>query len=428
MDWITAANSTLSRLGWGGRVWHEGTWPTEGEYNWDKLDEYVEAYTSKGLKLIVAFSYMPRWLWSDPDDPELNQSIPGSIFDYMRIGNTLPPGNYEKWEALIYQTVRHLNVDKKYGVIFEGWNEPNIDWFWNGTMEQYVELYESTARAVKRADPNSMFGGPAIAGGPTIAGIAIPGKTDGYTWMEAFIKHFAKNDVPLDFISWHYYEHYAIEADRVSSFTEQAGIVRELIEKYPAIGDPIGEPAFVIDEWGYDWNYRDRQSKELIDSPFHAAWVTQYLYDMVNSGVDAAAYTSGLGDSLDAPNPTFGVFEMFNRLGSVRLKTNIKNRHSEVGVLASIVDGNLSILVWGYPGRPDEIETGIHRICITLDNLPAGTYKQTRYLANHTRTDTGLKIVEDKRLQCAANAELEFELETYDVTLLELTADKALDR
>ena len=92
--------------------------------------------------------------------------------------------------------------------------------------------------------------------------------------MEAFIKYCAENDVPVDFISWHYYEYYARKYDRALSFTEQVQTVRDLIEKYPAIGNP----KLVIDEWSYDWNNsRDEEIKALIDSPFNAAWTAQSL-------------------------------------------------------------------------------------------------------------------------------------------------------
>ncbi len=206
LDWLNALDSPIARRCCG-YMWSDGAWPAEGEYNWSKLDEKVEAYVAQGRKLILPFSYVPRWLWSDPDDPALNErTVPGQFefFDHIRIGNTLPPSNYEKWEELIYQTVKHLNVDKQYGVIFEAWNEPNANWFWRGAMEESFELYKHTARAVKRADPNTMIGGPTLAGGPTHRKHSSSGQASGYQWMEAFIKYCAENDVPVDFISWHY--------------------------------------------------------------------------------------------------------------------------------------------------------------------------------------------------------------------------------
>jgi hypothetical protein len=394
-DWVAAMNSTISRRCCG-KMWSEGAWPAEGVYDWERLDQSVESFTSKGLKLILPFTYVPRWLWSDPDDPALNETIPGSIplFDFLKMGNTLPPSDYDKWDELVYQTVKHLNVDKKYGIIFEAWNEPNADWFWNGTMEECMEFYERTARAVKRADPNSMIGGPTIAGGPTVAAATNPSGETGYIWMEAFIKHCAENNVPVDFVSWHYYDYYAQMQDRANSFTEQAEIVRAIIKKYPEFGSPIGEPEFVIDEWGYDWNnLRNKEMQELINSQFHAAWVTQSLFEMVNSGVDVAAYTSGLGSSIDSPNPTFCAIEMFNRLNPFRIAARVESNHPEIGVLASRKKEKFSVMLWHFQDKKGDCEISSKRIRLALENIPEGIYRQVRFLPNNTRVTTSLKVV-----------------------------------
>ena len=420
LDWLNALDSPIVRRCCG-YMWSDGAWPAEGEYDWSKLDETVEGYVFGGRKVILAFSYVPRWLWSDPEDPALNErTVPGQFefFDHIRIGNALPPANYEKWEELIYQTVKHLNVDNQYGVIFEAWNEPNAAWFWRGTMEESLELYEHTARAVKRADPNTMIGGPTLAGGPTHRKHSSSSQASGYAWMEAFIKYCAENDVPVDFISWHYYEYYARKYDRALSFTEQVQTVRDLIGKYPSIGNP----KLVIDEWSYDWNNsRDEAIKALIDSPFNAAWTAQSLYEMVTNGVDIAAYCTSVGDSPDAPNPTFAALEMFNRLGSVRLKTSLENRNSKIGALASAEESNISILVWDFAENTEEVDSSPKSVQLNLDNLPAGGYQQARYLGNDTRKETSLRIAESKLLHSDGRIQLEFELETNAVTLVELT-------
>lgn len=415
LDWLDALESPIARRCCG-YMWYDGTWPSEGEYHWNVLDEKVEGYIAQGRKLILPFSHVPRWLWSDPDDPALNEpTVPGQFqfFDHIRIGNVLPPRNYEKWEELIYQSVKHLNVDNKYGVIFEAWNEPNAAWFWRGTMEEQFELYKHTARAVKRADPNTLIGGPTLAGGPTHSKHSPSDQVSGYEWMEAFIKYCAKNEVPVDFISWHYYEFYARKYNRAINFNEQVRLVKELIKKYPAIGNP----KLVIDEWSYDWN----GANGLYKTPFNAAWSIQSLYEIIISGVDIAVYTSSKGASLDAPNPTFGAFEMFNRLGSVRLKTDIKNRRSNVGVLASREEGKVSILLWDFQEIPEAAEPAAQHVRLRLENLPPGNYKQVRYLANDTRTDTSLLVAQSKLLQSDGKAQLEFELDTNGVTLVELT-------
>jgi xylan 1,4-beta-xylosidase len=96
---------------------------------------------------------------------------------------------------MIQAFTRHL-VDR-YGInevsqwYFEVWNEPNLD-FWAGEPKQatYFELYDHTARAVKSVDSRLRVGGPATAQA---------------AWADAFIRHCAENNVPVDFVSTHVY-------------------------------------------------------------------------------------------------------------------------------------------------------------------------------------------------------------------------------
>jgi xylan 1,4-beta-xylosidase len=77
------------------------------------------------------------------------------------------------------------------------WNEPNID-FWNGIPRQksYFELYEHTARDLKKVSERLRVGGPATAAA---------------AWVDDFLKFAATNHVPVDFISSHGYADDTVE-------------------------------------------------------------------------------------------------------------------------------------------------------------------------------------------------------------------------
>ena len=100
-----------------------------------------------------------------------------------------------KWGDLISHFAQHL-VDR-YGIeevsqwYFEVWNEPNLD-FWAGEPkeETYYQLYDATARALKKVNPRLRVGGPATAQA---------------AWVDRFIAHAVENHVPLDFVSTHVY-------------------------------------------------------------------------------------------------------------------------------------------------------------------------------------------------------------------------------
>ena len=81
-----------------------------------------------------------------------------SIHPFWYKQNVSPPKDYANWDRMIREFAQHL-VDR-YGIdevaqwYFEVWNEPNID-FWAGDPKQatYFELYDHTARALKRVSP-----------------------------------------------------------------------------------------------------------------------------------------------------------------------------------------------------------------------------------------------------------------------------------
>ena len=78
-----------------------------------------------------------------------------------------PPKDLRQWARLVRVLVQHW-VDR-YGLeamnewLFEVWNEPNLTAFWTGTRDDYLRLYDATARANKRVAPSLRVGGPATA-------------------------------------------------------------------------------------------------------------------------------------------------------------------------------------------------------------------------------------------------------------------------
>ena len=112
-----------------------------------------------------------------------------------------PPKDYAKWDDLIHHFARHLI--ERYGIgevsqwYFEVWNEPNID-FWTGDPKQetYFELYDHTARALKSVNAQLRVGGPSTAAAD---------------WVDVFLDHVVKQNIPIDFVSSHGYADDTVE-------------------------------------------------------------------------------------------------------------------------------------------------------------------------------------------------------------------------
>lgn len=153
------------------------------EYNFEKIGTVYDNILSCGMKPFVELSFMPALLAKGETKSGL----------FYRPSIT-PPADPEKWKELIQAFVRYLIA--RYGQkevaqwYFEVWNEPDLGVFFDGTKEEYYQLYETTARAVKEADSNLRVGGPA---------------TSASKWIGSFLAYCKERQVPVDFVSTHQY-------------------------------------------------------------------------------------------------------------------------------------------------------------------------------------------------------------------------------
>jgi xylan 1,4-beta-xylosidase len=165
-------------------------------YDWTILDRILDTYVQAEANPLVEIGFMPKALSSHPD-PYVPVWKPGDKFDHYYVGWAYPPNNYDKWSELVYQLVKHAvakyGKTKVEGWNWEVWNEPNGG-YWRGTPEEYDKLYDSTAKAVKRALPTTHVGGPATTG---------PASAKAAAFLRNFLEHCEQSGAPLDFISYH---------------------------------------------------------------------------------------------------------------------------------------------------------------------------------------------------------------------------------
>ena len=163
----------------------------EPVYNFAYVDEIYDGLLKNGIRPVVEISFMPKKLAFNPD----------ALHPFWYKPNVSPPKSWEKWDGLMTALARHLV--ERYGEeevarwYFEVWNEPNID-FWGGIPREksYFELYDHTARDLKRVSSRLRVGGPATAAA---------------AWVDDFLKHAAANHVPVDFVSTHGYADDTVE-------------------------------------------------------------------------------------------------------------------------------------------------------------------------------------------------------------------------
>lgn len=107
-----------------------------------------------------------------------------------------PPPDHDKWAKICVNIIRHYNDGWANGFhhgieYWEIWNEPWSGSCWTGTKEEYFDLYEVTARAIKEYNTRLKVGG-----------CGAPGTGD---YGRDFIDFCSRKQLPLDFYSWHSY-------------------------------------------------------------------------------------------------------------------------------------------------------------------------------------------------------------------------------
>ena len=193
-----------------------------------------------------------------------------------------PPKNYKKWARICEHIIRHYNEGWADGYhmgiqYWEIWNEPDLDqpddrWktdprTWGGTMEQFDELYETTARHLKKCFPDLKIGGPAFAN---------PRK-----YGPDFLDYVKKKNVPLDFFSHHMYHR------KPARIVEDVRIVRQMLDERGFTGTES-----ILNEWNYNrsWDEHDFYSRKVRPTVKAAAFVAAVMCECQNAPLDMLMY------------------------------------------------------------------------------------------------------------------------------------------
>jgi xylan 1,4-beta-xylosidase len=193
----------------------------------------------------------------------------------FRIGRSIgsdptPPADLDKYADIARHVVMHYNQGWDQGFHYglrywEVWNEPDFKVFWTGTPQQYYELYEKVARAVKAADPHALVGGPVISK-----------PLDATPYREAFLDFVRSKNLPLDFFVWHFY---TMDSNDPKTLVDIGRTIRSILDSHG-----FKQTLNVLDEWNVDLFDRD------LSKAARAAFATTSLIYMLNSPIDLQAY------------------------------------------------------------------------------------------------------------------------------------------
>lgn len=339
----------------------------EPVYTFAYVDKVFDMILDAGARPFVELGFMPRELATQTE----------TLFWWK--AHCSPPKDMGRWVELVTTTVRHW-IDR-YGLEevrqwrFEVWNEPNlVPHFWTGTRTEYFELYEATARAIKKLDPRLKVGGPSTSvfvpddryAGETedeAAEVATAEAPDPDAldwkpvWIHEFIDWCATRDVPLDFLSTHLYPtDFAFDAAgrgrpiqrHVDATYEDLLVMRKIIA-----ASPFPEAELHITEWSSSPSSRDAMHDTLFAATYitraflkSAAlaesisyWTFTDVFEEGGAGIGPFHGGFGLVNEQGIHKPTFHAMAMLARLGDRLLLSTpygVITRASETGALAAV--------------------------------------------------------------------------------------------
>lgn len=293
-----------------------------------------------------------------------------------------PPTDPAKWARICEHIVRHYNEGWANGyhlhiTHWEIWNEPDdcmdpkASVMWQGTPEQYYELYAVTARHLKECFGDTIkVGGYAACGftgqyiDPNADGKLLPlTETDDYKvrlreWFIVYIHNFFRyitakeTKAPLDFFSWHCYRD-------PNSALKEAEYVRRVLNFYGFADVPD-----MITEWNTCAELDGR------DTPRAAALAMAYMLGMQKQTVaemnfydaqlGATKYGGMFDPSLWRPYYTYYSFLCFNDAYKCENEVYTESEDERVFVLGAVSkSGKKRVLLIANPGDKKRVELDI---------------------------------------------------------------------
>lgn len=332
-------------------------------YDFSRIDEVYDELMDLGLRPVVELSFMPAALAADSG---------ATVFTYEAVVS--PPGDWDRWAALIRAFVSHLI--ERYGRdevrahwAFEVWNEANLEVFWTGSQQEYFRLYDVTARAVRSVDSELLVGGPASAAAE---------------WIDDLLAHAAASGAPVDFVSTHVYGNAPLD-------------LRPVLARH-------GRPDLPV--WWTEWGITPTHFNRVGDTVFAAAfllrgmraalgrvgalshWVASDHFEELGAPGELFHGGFGLLSVGNLRKPRFWALALLARLGAGELDVSVTGdgAWSLVEALAARSgDGRIGVLIWNAPldQRRADGDARLDRDVA----LRIAVARGTSYLVSHHRID-----------------------------------------
>ena len=235
-------------------IWKKNDAAGNAIYDWDGFDSVLDSLRENDLRPMIITEPTPKPLTSRPTKHWVNTS---------------PPTDMKRHGQYIVDVARHCverygleEVEKWY---WESWNEPDGHYYFQGTPEEYHEVYDHEATAMRAAFPTLQYGTmdcEATTLEHVQSGVnAATGKA---------------GDVPIGFYTYHFYPGSGAAHPSIKSLERSSTLRMKLHEKYPKLaGKPI-----INGEWNAC--YIGVKEGETI---YNACGIVKCIRVMVDAGI-----------------------------------------------------------------------------------------------------------------------------------------------
>lgn len=316
------------------------------------------------------------------------------------------PVDLKAFKSTVKEFIRYYSCLKRYTVWYEVWTAPDLDDFFLGRQQEYLNLYRAVAEAAKELETEFKISIP--VGGPSSSWWfrSVEGNTNvtperslAYELVK-FCYHYR---LPLDFISWHAYSTDPRCEKEMTSYNKTAvALMRDWLSYFKK-----ERVLLIVDEWNYDSGVN--LSAERRDRVFvSAAYIPARLKHMYEAGIDHQVFFSledfqynkeGIERNVGAfwftPDPaaynggaksTYNVWRQLSLLGDSMYVHAPKTADEFVGVIATRGQDRIALLVYNYID-PDTFRNYLSR------NIALLKEKERRALLSIIKSDKLDKIL-----------------------------------
>ncbi len=207
----------------------------ESSYCFATTDSLLEPLIENGFEILFRLGVS----WGEPGS--FNADPPGTIRDNN--GNIIKDADsldFIKFARICRHIVIHYNQGWANGRFWnikrwEIWNEPSFEeQFWQGTYQQFRQMFNIVAKNLKSLDPSLIIGGPGQEGNSNA------------DFIDSLLSYCRNQQTPIDFFSWHSYG---------SSFDTPEATPYLFIKKYHEYQDVLNRFGYSdTEQWVTEWN------------------------------------------------------------------------------------------------------------------------------------------------------------------------------